>query len=127
MELCTIAWTEFDRAELAKMVSRLFEHWRLTSRESLELLGLSPSNRSALIRYRHGQPLKANRDLVERALHLLNIHASLRLLFPNRKLAYQWMTTPNRAFDGETPVQLVKTRGFVALLIIRNYLNRTLE
>ena len=93
--------------------------------DQLALLGLAADNRAALSRYRKGEPLGANRDLLERAGHLLAIHKNLRLLFPHdRDLAYRWMTTRNRAFDNRTPVEVVREWGFAGLLMVRAYLDR---
>jgi hypothetical protein len=114
-----------DRAELAKMTMRLFEHWQLPTEDQLSLLGLSTTNRGALTRYRKGEPLAPNRDLLERVGILLGIHKSLRLLFPrNRELAYTWMTQRNRAFEGMTPVEAIKQWGFTGLLMVRAYLDK---
>ncbi len=114
-----------DRGELAKMVMKLFDHWQLSNEEQLALLGLSISNRSALSRYRRGEPLAASRDLLERAGNLLSIHKSLRLLFPqNRALAYQWMGRPNKAFEGMSPAEAIQKWGFAGLLMVRAYLDR---
>lgn len=114
-----------DRGPLAKMVMQLFEHWKLTTEDQLSLLGLSATNRSALTRYRKGEPLANTRDLLERAGHLLAIHKNLRLLFPHdRDLAYAWMTTRNRAFDGKTPVEVIGEWGFSGLMHVRAYLDR---
>jgi hypothetical protein len=114
-----------DRAELAKMAMKLFEHWGLNTEEQLSLLGLSVSNRGALTRYRNGDPLAPSRDLLERVGILLGIHKSLRILFPrNRDLAYAWMSTRNRAFDGLTPVEAIKQWGFTGLLMVRAYVDK---
>lgn len=111
------------RVRLALMVTKLLDHWRLTTGEQAEILGLSAASRSTLARYRNGEPLADSRDLLDRAGHLLGIHKSLRLLFPHdRDLAYRWMTQPNRRLDGR-PVDLVIERGFEGLLAVRRYLD----
>lgn len=117
--------SEADRGAVAKMLMKLFEHWQLTTEEQLSMLGLAQDNRSALSRYRKGVPIAASRDMVERAGHLLGIHKNLRLLFPhNRDLAYAWMRSRNRAFDGLTPAQTISEYGFAGLLMVRAYLDR---
>jgi Protein of unknown function (DUF2384) len=114
-----------DRGALSKMVMTLLDHWKLTTEEQASLLGISSTNRSALMRYRKGESIGTSRDQFERVGHLLGIHKNLRLLFPqNRDLAYRWMTTRNRAFDNLTPVDVIKENGFVGLLIVRAYLDR---
>lgn len=105
------------------MATRLLEHWRLTSAEQAEVLGLSAGSRSTIARYRSGEPLADNRDLLDRAGHLLGIHKSLRLLFPHDlDLAYRWMTEPNRRL-GARPVDLIVRHGFEGLLAVRRYLD----
>ncbi|MCW5605731.1 MAG: DUF2384 domain-containing protein [Burkholderiales bacterium] len=115
--------TRETRERLARMVTRLFEHWQLSAAEQAALLGLSADNRSTLARYRKGDPLADSRDLLDRVGHLLGIHKSLRILFPHdRDLAYRWMTTPNRRF-GVRPVDIVVAHGFEGLLALRRYLD----
>jgi hypothetical protein len=115
--------TRDARERLARMVTRLFEHWRLTTAEQAALLGLARENRATLSRYRKGEPLADSRDLLDRAGHLLGIHKSLRILFPaDRDLAYRWMTTPNRRLAAR-PVDIVIERGFEGLLALRRYLD----
>ncbi|MEI8030420.1 MAG: antitoxin Xre/MbcA/ParS toxin-binding domain-containing protein [Comamonadaceae bacterium] len=114
-----------DRGALAKMVMTLLDHWKLTTEEQAALLGIASSNRSALTRYRKGEPIGTSRDQYERVGHLLGIHKNLRLLFPqNRDLAYRWMSTRNKAFDNLTPVEVIKEWGFAGLLMVRSYLDR---
>jgi hypothetical protein len=115
--------TREARAVLARLVTQLFEHWQLSTTEQAALLGLSPENRSTLSRYRKGEPLADSRDLLDRAGHLLGLHKSLRILFPqDRDLAYRWMTTPNRRLAAR-PVDIVVARGFEGLLALRRYLD----
>lgn len=114
-----------NRSATAKMLMKLFEHWAVTTEDQLDMLGLARNNRAALARYRKGEPISASRDALERAGHLLAIHKNLRLLFPhNRDLAYRWMSTRNRAFDGRTPVEAIREYGFAGLLMVRAYLDR---
>ena len=101
----TVPAGNVDRAAVAGMLMKLFDHWRLTSEEQLDALGFSVTNRAVLTKYRRGDPISASRDTMERAGHLLGIHKNLRLLFPhNRDLAYDWMKTRNKAFENRTPI-----------------------
>ncbi len=114
-----------DRGALAKMVMALLDHWKLPTEDQAALLGLAASNRAALTRYRKGEPIGTSRDQYERVGHLLGIHKSLRLLFPqNRELVYRWMSTRNKAFDNLAPVEVVSQWGFAGLLMVRAYLDR---
>ena len=69
--------------------------------------------------------LAANRDLLERAGHLLGIHKALKLLYPhNAEIVTGWMSSPNTKFDGATPVEMVRRFGFAGLLMVRGTLDR---
>jgi len=115
--------TAHSRGRLALMVMKLLELWQLPTDAQASVLGLSPESRTALSRYRKGSPLADNRDLLDRAGHLLGIHKSLRIIFPHdADLAYRWMTQPNRRF-GARPVDVVVEHGFEGLLAIRRYLD----
>jgi hypothetical protein len=112
------------RTALAKMVMRLFDHWDIAKTDQAALLGLSQGSRSTLSRYRSGEPFADNRDLLDRAGHLLGIHKALRILFPhNRDLAYRWMTTTNRRFSDRTPLEIMRDEGFLGLVMVRRYLD----
>lgn len=111
------------RARLAKMLMTLFERWGLTEPEQAGLLGLSDANRSTLARYRKGDPLGDSRDLIDRASHLLGIHESLRIIFPqNLDLAYRWMGAFNKRLAAR-PADVIRTRGFEGLIAVRRYLD----
>jgi hypothetical protein len=111
------------RTRLARLITTLFEHWKRATAEQAAALGISAGSRSTLVRYRAGEPLADDRDLLDRVSHLLGIHKSLRILFPHdRDLAHAWMTTSNRRL-GARPIDLVVRHGFEGLLALRRYLD----
>src|SRR3954464_13739428 len=112
-----------NREKLAKLVAALLEHWQLSPADQAAVLGLSAQSRSTVARYRRGEPLGDSADLIARAGHLMGIHKALRILFPqDRDLAYRWVATPNRRFDGRCPLEIMK-QGFEGLLAVRRYLD----
>ena len=115
--------TRASRERLARMVVSLLDHWNLAPNDQAVLLGLSAQSRSTIARYRRGEPLADNADLLARAGHLLGIHKALRILFPHdRDLAYSWVSTANRRF-GTTPLDLMKRHGYEGILAVRRYLD----
>ncbi len=114
-----------DRGALSKMVMQLMDLWKLSTEQQAALLAINASSRATLARYRRGANIGTNRDQLERVGHLLGIHKNLRLLFPqNRELAYQWMSTRNKAFNNLKPVEVIQEWGFSGLLMVRAYLDR---
>lgn len=68
-----------------------------------------------------------NRDLLECISHLLGIHKSLRLLYPeNPEMRDRWMSLPNEAFGGNRPLDVVRAYGLAGLLMLRAHLNERL-
>lgn len=113
-----------SREKLARMLVTLMDHWQLPPADQAVLLGLSPQSRSTVARYRRGEPLADNADLLGRAGHLLGIHKALRILFPHdRDLGYRWVTTPNRRFGDSAPLEIMKRHGFEGVLAVRRYLD----
>jgi hypothetical protein len=113
-----------ERSRLAKMVTRLFEHWQLDTTAQAELLGLSGGSRTAVSRYRRGTPLPENRDLLDRVGNLFGIHKSLRLLYPgNPELVYRWPTLRNATLDNYTPLEIMVEQGLPGIVAIRGYLD----
>ncbi|MAA75914.1 MAG: hypothetical protein CMN28_14530 [Salinisphaeraceae bacterium] len=112
-----------SRSAMAKMVMNLFDHWQIDSRSQCRLLGLGPDSRGSLARYRRGEPIAPNEDMVDRAGHLLAIHKNLRILYPeNREVAYAWMTHENQRF-APTPLSFILDNGFEGLACVRRYLD----
>ena len=112
-----------NRERLARMVVKLFDHWQLSAPDQASLLGLSPASRATVARYRNGEPLADNTDLLARAGHLLGIHKALRILFPHdRDLAYRWVSTPNHRFGDRKPLETLK-QGYEGILAVRRYLD----
>ena len=112
-----------SRERLARMLMELFDHWAIPATDQAVLLGLSTQSRSTLARYRRGEPLADNADLLARAGHLLGIHKALRILFPHdRDLAYRWVSAQNRRF-GAPPLEVMKRHGYEGILAVRRYLD----
>jgi hypothetical protein len=112
-----------SRERLAHLVVTLLDHWQLAPNDQALLLGLSAQSRSTVARYRRGEPLADNADLLARAGHLLGIHKALRILFPHdRELAYSWVTATNAWFR-TTPLEIMKRHGYEGILAVRRYLD----
>ena len=116
--------TDDSRSRLAKLLTNLFAKWNLNTTEQLNLLGLSPSSRALLAKYRRGGALSNSRDMMDRAGWLLSIHKALRLLFPrNEELRYSWVKRRNRDFDNFTPLEVMMREGIIGIAKVSRYLD----
>lgn len=112
------------RETLARMVTRLFELWNLSTADQLELLGLSPTSRAQISKYRNGGAVPSSRDMLDRIGWLLSIHKSLRLLYPrNENIRYTWIKRRNRILEDQRPLEIMKYQGLIGIARVARYLD----
>ena len=98
--------------ELVKETMRLFDHWKLSTADQLELLGLSANSRRMLTQYRKDKALPSNRDMQDRLGWLMVIHQDLRTLYPeNPELCYSWVSRRSRHLDNLAPIEVMKEQA----------------
>ena len=112
------------RSKLALMVTRLFEHWNLSTADQLELLGLSRTSRAQISKYRNGEAVPSSRDMLDRIGWLLSIHKSLRLLYPrNENIRYTWVKRRNQILDDQWPLDIMTYQGLIGIARVARYLD----
>jgi hypothetical protein len=112
------------RRKLARMVTRLFELWNISTTDQLELLGLSRTSRAQISKYRNGGAVPSSRDMLDRIGWLLSIHKSLRLLYPrNENIRYTWVVRRNRILDDQRPLDIMKFQGLIGIARVARYLD----
>jgi len=112
------------RKTLARMVTRLFELWNLSTADQLELLGLSRTSRAQISKYRNGGAVPSSRDMLDRIGWLLSIHKSLRLLYPrNENIRYTWIKRRNRILEDQRPLEIMKYQGLIGIARVARYLD----
>lgn len=119
---------EADRQKLTKMIMRLFDHWKLSTADQLEILGLSANSRRMLSQYRKGKALPNNRDMIDRLGWLLVMHQNLKTLYPkNLELCYSWINRRNRHLGNLTPLEVMKEQGFIGIFRVAQLLEHLVE
>lgn len=119
---------EQKRRQLTKMVTRLFDLWKLSTADQLELLGLSANSRRMLSQYRKGKALPGTRDMLDRLGWLMVIHQDLRTLYPNNpEICYHWVHERNRYLDNYTPLEIMKKLGFLGIYRVAQLLEHLAE
>lgn len=82
--------------------------YQLGRKEQAALLGMNPENRQALISYQNKKMIPLDPDKFFRVSLLLGIHKNLRILYPqNRNVVYQWMSTPQEMFQGQSAMSFI--------------------
>ena len=111
--------------KLAEMVMRMFSHWKLSAADQLQLLGLSPSSRSMLSRYRTGKAVPSSPDMLDRIGWLLSIHKNLRTLYPeNKEICYSWIKLHNQFLGNWTPLEIMKRQRLLGIHRIAKLLDQ---
>ena len=112
------------RSKLARMVTRLFELWKISTADQLELLGLSRTSRAQISKYRNGGAVPSSRDMLDRIGWLLSIHKSLRLLYPrNENIRYTWIKRRNRILDDQRALDIMTYQGLIGIARVARYLD----
>jgi len=118
-------FSKVSRAGLARMTTRLFRLWGLSSADQLNLLGMQERCRYRLSRYRHGKAaLPGSRDIIDRVGWLMSIHESLGVLYPqNPEIKYSWINCRNKRFDNYTPLEVMREQGLIGIAKVARYLD----
>ncbi len=114
------------RAPLAEAFFNLCAHWNLTRQEEAGLLGWDYGEKRGKLdamRKDHS-PLDNDADKIGRVIDLINIHKSLRILFPNdREAVYSWIKIPRERFGNHSALDIMLQEGKLGITAIRHYLD----
>lgn len=116
---------EFDPAEVDAVALKAFfnlaAEWELRRDEQITLLG-APSERT-FYRWRAGAVAGLPKDTLERISVLLGIYKAVNILLPVRERAAAWIRRPNKAFGGETALDVMLKGRIDNLYQVRRYLD----
>lgn len=116
------------RKALTEAYFNLTRHWGLTRKEESLLLGWDyASKRATMDALRKGKSvIDADQDKIERLTDLINIHKSLRILFPDpsdRPRVYEWVKMKRERFGGYSALDIMLSEGKTGIHAIRRYLD----
>ncbi|WP_112317340.1 antitoxin Xre/MbcA/ParS toxin-binding domain-containing protein [Rhodovulum viride] len=110
-----------ETVALQRAVINLMGRWGVRDEDAATLLGgLSVKTYR---RWRSGDYGRVGRDLADRMSNLLGIHKALRILFQDPARGYAWVTRPNEAFGGRSPLDVMRQGGMGDLQRVRAYLD----
>ena len=115
----------FDPAEVDAVALKAFfnlaSEWNLRRDEQVTLLG-GPSART-FYRWRAGKVSGLPKDTLERISVLLGIYKAINILLPVRERAAAWVKRPNKAFEGESALEVMLHGRVDNLYQVRRYLD----
>lgn len=120
--------SEKSRKALTEAFYSLVRHWELSRQEEARLLGWNfQPKRATLDAMRKGKTvLEDDQDKIERVVDLINIHKSLRVLFPapaDRQRVYDWVKVKRERFGGHSALDIMLSEGKAGIHAIRRYLD----
>ncbi|HET6629454.1 MAG TPA: MbcA/ParS/Xre antitoxin family protein [Woeseiaceae bacterium] len=115
----------FDPAEVDAVALKAFfnlvAEWDLHRDAQVTLLG-APSQRT-FYRWRAGKVAGLPRDTLERISVLIGIYKAINILLPVRERAAAWIKRPNKAFGGESALEVMLKGKVDNLYHVRRYLD----
>jgi len=118
---------ENARMHMAKSIMEMMGQWQLSLDDQHALLALPETIRKRHM-YKLGKdiPLPDDRDVLERAEHLLGIADALHTYFPNSIQARsRFIRSHSKKFRKRTPLQIMVDDGVSGLVRIRSHLDCT--
>lgn len=94
--------------------------WGLSTDEQIIVLG-SPARSTFFKWKKEGGALP--RDTLERISHVFNIFKNLEILFPDPRIADDWVRRPNRAWGQRAAVERILDGSLSDLYEVRRYLD----
>lgn len=113
------------REALGRAFWKIASNYELTRAEQAAILGIKANNQR-LGSMEENREIPDDPDKVLRASHLVGIHKSLRILFPqNREVVYHWLKTKRELFKGKSAMEYIM-EGDPSVSIMRLYSVRRL-
>lgn len=127
MPLNPLPALDFARIEPAQhraLVAGFFgimERWGVDNATAQILLG-APAERT-FFKWKAGDVGTLSADTVRRIGYVSGIWKALEILYKNPGQADTWVTRPNRAFGGQTPLERMAAGDVTDLAVVRQYLD----
>lgn len=106
---------------MQRTVINVFARWGVTDTDAATLLG--GFSAKTFKRWKKAEYGRVDRDLADRMSNILGIHKALRIVFSDSARGYKWISTPNKAFNGLSALDVMKAGGMGDLMRIRRYLD----
>ena len=115
------ALTNEDKAKLASTLIAILDGWGVSNADKVILLALPAGTKPrAIQRYQQGTPLPDDKNVQERAEHLLGIARALGLAYPrNARGGELWLNRPCKHFNGRMPMAIMTEEGLTGITTVR--------
>ncbi|MEM8771355.1 MAG: antitoxin Xre/MbcA/ParS toxin-binding domain-containing protein [Pseudomonadota bacterium] len=113
--------TDDEGEAMARAAVNLFGLWGITDAQACVLLG--GVSKRTYARWKDGEIGRLTIDQKTRLSVLMGIHKALGILFVEKARAYEWVKKPNRAFGGQSALDIMLGGYLTDLFRVRHYLD----
>lgn len=99
----------------------IMERWGVDNERARILLG-APAERTFYL-WKAGQVARVPMDTLRRIGYVSGIWKALQIVYSNPALADRWISAPNRAFAGMTPLERMAAGDVTDLAAVRSYID----
>ncbi|WP_072631870.1 MbcA/ParS/Xre antitoxin family protein [Planktotalea frisia] len=112
--------TDEEGSAMFRAILNLFQKWQLADEEAATLLDMPLRTYR---RWKSGTQGRLSRDGKARLSNLIGIHKALRLIFTDAQRGYDWVKTPNAAFQSQSALTVMLGGELTDLMRVRRYLD----
>lgn len=117
--------TPQEQSALVRATLRIFGNWKVDDSQACRILG--GADAVQVRAWQTGASYENSADMLDRMALILTIHTSLRVWFREPPRGYAWMHRPNMAFENLSPIELIETGEWAALLRLKAYLDACVQ
>ena len=99
----------------------IMERWDVDNGTARAILG-SPPERT-FFDWKRGRVARLSNDTLRRIGYVAGIWKALQIVYSNPQLADSWISRPNRAFGGQTPLARMAAGDVTDLAAVREYID----
>jgi len=99
----------------------IMERWGIDNGTARAILG-SPPERT-FFDWKRGRVARLSNDTLRRLGYVAGIWKALQIVYSNPQLADSWISRPNRAFGGQTPLARMAAGDVTDLAAVREYID----
>lgn len=99
----------------------IMERWGVDNDRARTLLGTPPERTFYL--WKAGQVNRVPMDTLRRIGYIAGIWKALQIVYSDPALAIRWISTPNRALAGMTPLERMAAGDVTDLAAVRGYID----
>ncbi|MCW5693491.1 MAG: DUF2384 domain-containing protein [Pseudolabrys sp.] len=99
----------------------IMERWDVDNGTARAILG-SPAERT-FFDWKRGRVARLSNDTLRRIGYVAGIWKALQIVYSNPQLADSWISRPNRAFGGQTPLARMAAGDVTDLAAVREYID----